>query len=313
MLAAVLAVTILGACGDDGGSSDESASGEPVFPMTVTNCGQDVVIAERPAKVLTIGHESLEAIVAAGGADRISVRAGETAPEPYIGQVKAEQLSGGDPSGEEIIGTGVDMVVSYGLFDVDPQTLKDAGIASLVVSGLCGQHGGGVGEGASFEGVLQDIELFGTIFGTEDVATKSVADLQARLDRIKGEFVGKNWTAAAGGFYQNNLSLAGGLSMANQILEHLGIANVFGQQETDFDAGSVEELVDLDPDVFAVYFYEPDETAATARQTFLGLPGANDMKALTGDRIVTYRYVYSQASPSAVSGAEAIAAALRGK
>ena len=37
--------------------------------------------------------------MAAGGAERITVRAGETAPEPYIGQVKAEHLSGGDSSG----------------------------------------------------------------------------------------------------------------------------------------------------------------------------------------------------------------------
>ena len=37
------------------------------------------------------------------------------------------------------------------------------------------------------------------------------------------------------------------------------------------------------------------------------------MKAVTGGHVVAYRYVYSQASPSAVSGAEAVAAAPRGK
>lgn len=78
------------------------------------------------------------------------------------------------------------------------------GIASLVMSGLCGQHGGGVGEGASFQGVMDDIELMGRIFGTEEVAAASVADLQERLDAIEGEFADQELTGAGAGFFRGN-------------------------------------------------------------------------------------------------------------
>lgn len=309
-LVAVLVAGALGACGDDGGTSTEAAGG-PVFPMTVQNCGHDVVIPKAPAKILTIGHEAVEEIVEAGGADLISARAGENPPEPYASKVKAPSIASGDPSGEELIGTGVDMVISYGLFDIEPQTLTDAGITSLIVSGLCGQHGGGVGKGASFQGVMDDIELFGRIFGTEETATKSIASLEARLDKIKGEFAGEDLSAAGAGFFRDKISLAGKLSMANAILQHLGLTNVFGTVEKDFDAGSVEELIDRNPDAFILYYYDPDETADDVVGHLKNLPGAADMNAVKNGKVITYRYKYSQASPSAVTGAEVIAEALR--
>lgn len=309
----VLALVLAGCGNGDGGSAAGESGGGPEFPLTVQNCGQDITIDRAPEKILAIGHEAVEIIVAAGGADRIVARAGGvTAPEPYGSQVEAPEVVSGDPSTEEIIGTGVDLVVSYGLFDVEPQSLADAGIASFIVSGLCGTHGGGVGEGASFEGVMDDITLFGRMFGTEQTAADSIAGLQERLDAIEGEFADRDWTGAGGFFFDTQLGTTGNQSMNGAILEHLGIRNVFDDVDADYVLANFEELIDRDPDLFILSFYEPDETADSVVESFLALPGASDMSAMVNDRVIAFRYVYSQASPSAVAGAESVAEALRG-
>jgi len=82
--------------------------------------------------------------------------------------------------------------------------------------------------------------------------------------------------------------------------------------DADYVLANFEELIDRDPDLFILSFYETDETADSVVESFLELPGASDMSAMVNDRVIAFRYVYSQASPSAVAGAESVAEALRG-
>lgn len=316
---ALLTASLLAsACGGADDSSEEAndSSEEPgEFPMTVENCGEEVTIESRPERVLTVGGSALNLVVAAGGADTIVARAGEfgVAPAALAGSAAedAEIIDSEFPSAEVILGADPDLVISIGLDEgANPEDLERAGISSIVVSGLC-RHAGDTVEGVvGFDDVYRDLELYGQLFGTEERATETAADLKERAGAVEAQVGGDALDAAAIYFTGEGTPpfVFGSQSMINTQLETIGFENAFSDVSGQGSELNLEELIELDPDVIILtYGYQEGQTFELAEETLRGLPGAADLTAIQQDRIVGVLGYETEADQTAVDGLESLA------
>ncbi|MDP2711159.1 MAG: ABC transporter substrate-binding protein [Solirubrobacteraceae bacterium] len=309
-----LAGALIAACGSDGDTpSPAAADAEPTFPMTVDNCGRPVTIDKRPERILTIGTPVVNALHAAGAADKVVARAGEfgsPAPGPAGEAVTAARiLTAEDPATELIIGTGVDAVISYGWLETTPQALADAGIAALALSGYCAEAGG-TSTVASFEDIYADLDLFGRIFGTGERAAGVVAGLKRRVAAVRKQAAGRSRRSAASAyFFGDTPSTNGNRSMIHAQMEVLGLTNAFGDVDKAFIESNTEELIKRDPDVIILSYgvLGDKDTFAAAKAKFVALPGARDMQAVRNDRIVGIRSHLREPDPAAIDGLETLA------
>ncbi|MGH3917181.1 MAG: hypothetical protein ACRDTC_27785 [Pseudonocardiaceae bacterium] len=93
-------------------------------------------------------------------------------------------VPGEKPSKEVLLGRELDLLLGYGLTAIPWEKVETLGLDQIVDSGQCDSlvDDGPTPDGdASFQDVYDDIELYGRIFDTEDVAARAVADLRARV------------------------------------------------------------------------------------------------------------------------------------
>lgn len=313
--AAILVVSV--ACGgdgpDDGGAGGGGEAEGGAFPMTVDDCGREVVLDEPPRRVLTIGASAVNLMHAAGASDRIAARSGEfgTPPTGEAAEAVADVpvLTDEDPTREAILGTGADLVVGYGLLETTPEDLDAAGVDSIVPSGYCGTHDGGQPPADDLLPVIaDDVEQMGRIFSTAGTADANAEALRERLEAVEPAASG---TAAAIYFFggDTDRSAYGGSSLVNDMLERVGLTNVFGETDQAYLPLDMEALIDADPDNLVIV-WAPDQTYETIRDRFLAIPGFADLSAVTDNRMVDLPAAMAEPEPAAVEGLEHLATEL---
>lgn len=313
----VAGLLALGACAGADNNGGTGASGG--FPMTVQSCGREVTVEEPPERVMTMGPEAPTLMAAAGAAEEIDIRAAEFGYplgryEDALADVRLIS-SLEEPSREVIIAQEPDLVIHYGLSATTPEDLAAAGIDSIVVSGLCDEQSGANPDGdVDFDDVYRDIELYARMVGTEEAASRTVADLRGRVaaarERFRGVVGGTREvrTAAAVYFSGGALGGYGNQNMTHTQIEALGLTNVFADVEERTFELSPEELIARDPDVIVLlHGNTPDESVEDAKRKLGDLPGAGGTTAVREDRIIPLRVTYLVGSPLAVDGLETMA------
>lgn len=291
--AAALAVTLaaaVAACGTDTAAGGDTEDGS-AYPLTITDCGKELTIESEPRSVLTIGHSAVVLLDAAGAADRIIARSGEfhsplpDGLDPALEDVGV--IDPADPAAETIIGAGADIVVGYGLFAAAPESLEAANIPNLTVTGEC-NHDESVVGATGFDTVLQDIERFGEVFGTQDVAAASAEALQTELSELESAATGEGRTAAGVYYWSSSagMSAYGGLSMAHDVLDRAGFEDVYGDEQAAYVQANFETLLDADPEVIMLAYGVYGEDFATALAKFESEPGAEDLQAVRNGQVV---------------------------
>lgn len=325
-LAAVLASAVLAACG--GGSTTSSAAPAPSasapagasasaaaqasFPLTFTSCGREVTLTGRPERVLTVGTSAPAILTAAGAADTVVARAGEFGTGlagPVAAQVAdARVLTDGDPSLEAIIGSGADTVVGYGLFETTPEDVEKAGITPVTLTGECGHdQRGALSDATTFEAVFRDVEFFGEVFGTGATAAEAVAGLRARVEAVTAAAQdAPEQSAALAYFWGDQLSIAGGRSVAHDQFAALGLTNAFADVDNSFAEIGPEVLVGKDPDVIVLGVPE-GETFEAVKATLVKQAGVADLAAVQAGRVYPLDTALYAPDPSMVDGLETMA------
>lgn len=312
-IAGLIGVLLLAACGGDGPGT-AVAAGDGAAPLTVQNCGREVVLDAPPQRIVTIGSEAPRLVAAAGGADRLVAMGGAVDPQffgadrevlepvPRLGGVAAEL------STEVLLAQEPDLVISIN--DEPFEALAAAGVPGLVISGRCLGGGGENAASGSFEEIYADIGTYGALFGTTEVAEAAVDDLRERVEAVQQRFAdapGRTALAVLYGSGGPDLGAYGGSSVAGTQLEALGLTNAFGEQDERFFEPSVEEVVDRDPDVLAVLYEPVDRTEQVSLAKLRSAPELAGLRALREDRILTLSFTLAVSSPGAVEGLEQLA------
>jgi iron complex transport system substrate-binding protein len=306
----------LSACG--GGASDDAAPiATGAFPMTVTDCGRQIILSKRPERVLTMGSVAATLMWAAGATDKITARANEG----NVSLGPAEQALQKVPlispnqelSQEVIIGQRPDLVISYGLNMTTWQDLEAAGIHSVVNAGFCDGTGSGPNPDGDvdFDDVYADIELYGRIVGTDAAALRTVADLRRRVGAIQDRFrtiPSSARTAAALTLSGGSVRAYGFPNMTHAQIEALGLTDVFADIKERVAEVSVEELITRDPDFLILLAGGAQSaTRADVENALQTLPGIDRLAAVREGRYILLESPFLLGSPLAVDGLEAMA------
>ncbi len=302
----VASLLLLSACG--GGDQSAAAGPADKFPLTVPSCDRTVTIEEPAKRVLTVASDSATALAAIGAADLIVARSAEGGAPlgPYEDELRdiPQVTTNGEPSREVIIGQQPDLVVSYAGLETPAADLEAAGIDSIVPSWRCDTT-------ADFDGIYRTLETYGQILGTEDVATRTVADLRRRVSSIEGQSLGGSRRTAANVYVsENRLRVYGGPSMSNTVLETLGLTNVFADVNQRLIDVNTEELLARNPDVIVLTFGGSETSikdGADAERVLRNMTPLDQLTAVRENRLIAINFTYLVGGPLTVDGLETIA------
>lgn len=307
MLAAGLLVLV--ACGGDSQPAGAGMGGK--FPLTVPSCERTVTIEQPAKRVVTVASDSSTAVAAVGAASRIVARSAEGGAPlgPYEDELRdIPQITvNGEPSREVIIGQQPELVVSYAGLDTPAADLEAAGIDSIVPSWRCDTT-------ADFDGIYRTLEIYGQILSTEDVATRTAADLRSRVNAVERQFQGTPARTAANVYVsENQVRVYGGPSMSNTVLATLGLTNVFADVNKRLTEVSTEELLARNPDVILLTFGGSEtsiKNGADAERALRGMAPLDQLTAVREQRLISINFTYLVGGPLAVDGLETIAQGL---
>jgi iron complex transport system substrate-binding protein len=318
MVLIVVSWVTLASCVGGGGPAATFPTTDGKFPMTVSSCGQQVTIEHPPTRVLTVEADTSTALAAVGAADRIVTRTGEG--DSPLGRYANElsripQIGANDPdppSREIVLGQQVDLVVAGHISLQWKQDLEASGIKVLVPDWFCGAIQSDAGP-ADFAGIYHTLETYGQVFGTEDIARRTVADLRNRVAKVEQQVRGTAPRTAADVYVATDqLYVYGGLSLNNTVLTTLGLTNVFADIKERSAEASTETLIARDPTVILLnYGSNYGITHGTdAIRTFSAISPLDRLAAVREQRLLTLNYSYLVGGPLAIDGLEMLAAQL---
>ncbi len=223
------------------------------YPLTLTNCGQQVTFEKAPAKIVSIGQGMTEVLFSLGLADKIAgtaVWVGPVLPQYADVNSRIKRLADNDPSFESVVGAEPDLVAAEFEWHVGTQgsvgkreQFGDLGINTYVAPADCvakinTDGGDGVRkELFTMDLIYQEIAELSEIFDVKDRGDAVIADLKKREAAAVASVAGaaaKNlpvvfWFSSKE--VKGDAFIAGKNSAPAYILKTLGAKNVVTTEE----------------------------------------------------------------------------------
>lgn len=223
------------------------------YPLTLTNCGQQVTFEKAPAKIVSIGQGMTEVLFSLGLADKIAgtaVWVGPVLPQYADVNSRIKRLADNDPSFESVVGAEPDLVTAEFEWHVGTQgsvgkreQFGDLGINTYVAPADCvakinTDGGDGVRkELFTMDLIYQEIAELSEIFDVKDRGDAVIADLKKREAAAVASVAGaaaKNlpvvfWFSSKE--VKGDAFIAGKNSAPAYILKTLGATNVVTTEE----------------------------------------------------------------------------------
>ncbi|MDR0935680.1 MAG: ABC transporter substrate-binding protein [Oscillospiraceae bacterium] len=255
------------------------------YPMTFDNYGREVTVTAEPQRVLALGPNTAELLVALGLGGRIigtSLRNHSRGPLPEFAAEydTIPELNHASATREAVISSGADFI--YGLdwefgggegLDVDE--LAGYGITAYINSA------------ATIEQQYQEIRDIGKIFGIEDTAAAFIADQQARIAAVREKIAGQTVpNVLICDSIDAGIFTASGVNLASLLLETAGGRNIFGDlNEKAWVTVSYEEVLAREPEVIVIFDYD----SPTAKEKIAELKASEILSQL--DAVKNERFV----------------------
>ncbi|QLY27904.1 ABC transporter substrate-binding protein [Nocardia huaxiensis] len=303
--AVMLTSATMTACG--GSAATDTGAAAHGFPLTISSCGKDVTFTTPPKRAVTVGSIAAPLIAAAGAADRVVTRTFETAPFPgqYADALRNAEIIAptAELAREEIISRTPDVVVSFEGAAVKPEDLAAANIPLLITRGYCKDAAG------TFDDVFADIELYGKLFGTEQVAKDNAAALRSRVTAVTDRHpAGARQRPAAALILSRDgstLNAYGSTSTVHHQMRLLGLDNVFGDVAKRSFQANTETLIARNPEVI-ILLTQGDQTPESARAALRARAELGSVQAISADRLIVVPFGYTGPGPVAVEGLEVL-------
>lgn len=297
------------------GGGDSTAPSAGSFPVTVTNCSNEITFEGPPQRVVLLRNEVVPVLSSLGVLDRVVGLVGRF-HDSYFDEPTREQLAGipvlsdrisqvggGEISIEDVLAEEPDLVIGTSE-TVTREGLLAQGVQVLENEESC--------EGSRATSTLDDLdtlfELYGDVFDRSAEADAALADLDAQIEETVSRIEpGESRTAAM--LYP---TLGGGSpyaygsgSMNHTLLELAGFTNVFADVPDRTYEVSVEELIAQDPDVLILLHSGADP--AELEEAVTSLPGAEGLTAVQNGDLMPLLFGFaSPASPIVIQGLDDI-------
>lgn len=281
------------------------------YPLTINNCGREVVFNKAPAKIVSVGQGMTEVLFSLGLADRIAGTAVWVGPVlPRYAEVNAriKRLADNDPSFESVVGQEPDLVAAEFEWHVGQQgsvgkreQFAELGINTYTAPADCvakinADSGDGVRkELFTMDLIYREIAELAEIFDITDRGDALVAELQQREARAVASVAGaaaKNlpvvfWFSSKE--INGDAFIAGKNSAPAYILKMLGAKNVVATDE-EWPLVGWETIAEANPAVIVVATMDRRRYAAddpTVKLNFLAKdPVTSQLDAVRNKRFV---------------------------
>lgn len=315
-----------------------TAVAEPTrYPLTLENCGAQVVIDHAPERVVSLGQAQTEILYTLGLGDRLVGTAVWFSPvaKPYEAvNAKVKRLADNDPSFEAVVGQEPDLVVAMYEWHIGPNGIVgrrdrfDAVNVPVYVSptDCVGKDNTGAGDGVrtqmySMDLLYRNIREYGEIFDVADRADALIAKLKQREAAATASVAGLEAKDVSMALWFSSKDIKGDAFMAGKngvpayIMSKLGARNIITTDE-EWPLVGWESVAAADPDVLVIVKMDRRRFPADdidAKLDFLKTdPVASKLSAVRNNRIVIVDVGATRPGMEAIDGIEAIAGAISG-
>lgn len=295
--------------------SPGSAFAQTAYPLTLDNCGTQIVLKTPPQRVVTIKSTATEMLLALGLGDRI-VGVGfqdGPAPEPWTAAAAAlPVLADKLPSQEVVLEAEPDFI--YGGWESnfaadgvgERPTLAAVGVAGYVSPAACRSIKPAK---LTFDAVFAQIDEMGTIFDSAAAAEALVADQKAALAAVPSDTRGLNALWYSSGTKAPYVGAGSGAPQ--MMLDALGLENIMASVDDGWVAASWEAVVDANPDVI-VLVDAVWNSAEQKKKLLAENPITSQLDAVINQRYLIIPFPASEAGVRNVGATADMAAQLSG-
>ena len=265
------------------------------FPMTIENCGVEVVIEAPPQRAVAIKSTSIEMLLALGLADRVVGTAFADGPVPQAWAAEVPVLSDKLPAQEVVLETEPDFI--YGGWESnfagdgagERAALASLGVDSYVSPAACRSIKPAK---LTFADLFSQVEEMGRIFDVEADAQALVAQQQAQLASLVPD--GRGLSALWHSSGTKAPYVGAGSGAPAMMMEALGLHNIVGDVDEGWISASWEAVVDANPDI--IVLVDSAWNSANQKRKLLGEnPITSQLDAVRHERYLVVPFPASEA------------------
>ena len=274
------------------------AAQEESFAVLTDVLGREVVLAERPATIVSLTPTNTEIVCALGLSDLlVGVDAYSNYPASVEGLEKVGDYSG--PNAESIVALAPDLVLAGDKLQQESiDQLSQLGLTVLAT------------EVGTYDAVADSIRLVAQATGTQDQAETLIADMEARTQAVLEKASGLAeedkpsvyWAVSFGEYGDYTV---GPGSFPDEIIRMAGGVNVSGESEFAWPMYSPEQIVADDPDLIIIPGDEAMKESFLATESYQSLTAVKEGKVYCVDGDIV-----SRPGPRLVDALEAVYAIL---
>lgn len=306
-----------------------SAAAETQYPLTLSNCQEQVTFDAAPQRAVGIGQNSSEILLLLGLADRMVGTATWVSPvleEVAADNEKVPRLSSTSASFEAIVGTNPEFIAAQ--FGMDGEAgsraqFADLGIGTYISPTACAMSDASNGDGArptawTPELLYQEITELAAIFDVASRGEELVTSLKSREAAVR-EKMGKRAEGVSMVFWFSSPEIAGDAWVAGKngasayMMSVLGATNIVDNEE-DWPLVSWEAIATVDPTVIVVGTLSrrnrPADDPAIKMEYLETDPMVSQLGAVQSGNLVLLDAQAMNPTLRTIGGLETIAAAL---
>jgi iron complex transport system substrate-binding protein len=294
-LAALIALSLAFACGDDDSGPTQTPAEVADFPVTITDSnGQDVTLESEPDAIVALAPSFVEVLFAIGAGESI-VAADENTDYPPEAEA-IPKVSAYEPSVEAIAAYEPDLVLLF----FDPGGLQDAlsglGIPSLFLA-----------TPADFDSVYDQWINIGLATGRAEEAATLIAETESAIFDLTDQLEGVEQGPLVFHELDSALFTIGPGSFMDEAYTLLKARNIAESTGEPYPQMSNEAVIAADPEVIVL----ADAEFGESPQTVAARPGWGAVSAVVNNRVYGLEEdLLSRPGPRITEGMQDLAALL---
>ncbi|WP_037183468.1 ABC transporter substrate-binding protein [Rhodococcoides fascians] len=330
-VAVLSAALVLSAC-SSGSESEAVQESSGNFPLTIENCGQEVVIDAPPQRAVSLNQGSTEILLSLGLADRMVGSATWTDPvreNLAADNERVPRLADNKPSLEVVLDAEPDFVSASFGGTLGPGgvaergQLEQLGVPNYLSPTDCNgktdesvNSDGARTQPLEIESVYQEVRDLAAIFDVSERGEEFVAELQERFDKASGT-VNASGTSLVYWFADTATPyMAGCCGSSGIITNSVGAENIYSDTTDEWPQVSWESVADRNPTAFVLADLSRRSLAGDALDSKIEFlesnPVTQRLPAVTDKRYIVVNGADLNPSIRTVDGVEKVAAALQG-
>ena len=171
-----------------------------------------------------------------------------------------------------------------------------------------------VPEGTPFELISSDLRELGKVLGQPERGEQKAEEFEQQMAELDKSKPGKGKTAVMLFYFSPEYPVmsVSNASIEGQMMEHLGLENIFANEEAPYlEEVNWEAVLEKDPDVIIVKYGRTGSTFEEDKARLLTEPGADTMKAVKDGKIIGISNHNTWPTPEMMDAMQTISDALK--